>query len=357
MPRLQVNKDDVTNSAITRDIMDNNAAMAQALESVELSDNRAILNTILSNSDYINTYIGELFYLFGNPQVRTMYYTNHMRELKNPLLTYGQGEIDYFVTNAGGKDFNAKGDGLLTPTTDDIKNYVYKVNSFRTFETTVYEDDLRMAFLTETGVYSMVTAKMAALYSQIELEEYTKMRDLISAPVIGGTPTENKISLPYITYEYGNSKDLMKKIRAMGMKMQFPTGYKTFMPKFGTTALQVQNCVAPSDLMILSNPDSIAEVDVDLLASAFHQDKTDWLFKVLTMDSIPAPDAAINTTATQCDAILFHRDLFKVMDTKFKTATFYNADNDSYKIYVHKNTIYELSPFYPAVAVCTKASV
>ena len=57
------------------------------------------------------------------------------------------------------KIFNAKGDGLLTPTTDDIKNYVYKVNSFRTFETTVYEDDLRMAFLTETGVYSMVTAK------------------------------------------------------------------------------------------------------------------------------------------------------------------------------------------------------
>lgn len=356
MPKIQVNREDVTNAAITRDIMDNNATMAAALEGVDLMDSRAISDTILANSDYANTYIGELFYLFGNPLVRSMYYTNHLRELKDPLLTFGQGEINYFVTNSGGSDFDASGAGLLTPTTDDIQHYVHKVNSFRTFETTVFEDDLRMAFLSETGVYSMVSAKMQALYSKIELEEYTKMRDLVSALVIGGTAKDSKISIPIITYTFGDSKDFMKKIRAMGMKMQFPTGYKTFMPKFGTNATQVQNCVAPGDLMIISNPDSIAEVDVDLLATAFHQDKTDWIFKVLTMDSIPTPDSSVSNTTTQCDALLFHRDLFKVRDTKFKTSTFYNADNDAYKIYVHKNTIYSLSPFYPAVAVCTKSA-
>ena len=354
MPTVKVNSADITNAAITENIAAHDPVIASALSEVSLADSRAIADTILANAAYVNAYIGDLFYLYGDPLVAHMYYENHFKELKSPMLRYGQGEIEYFVEGSPGADFDASGAGLLTPTTDTIEHWVYQVKSFRTFETTIYEDDLRMAFLNEGGVYNFVASKMGAMYSQIELEEYKKISDLLKSPVIGGTAADGTIVLPYITYTAGDSTDLMKKIRAMAMTMQFPTSYESFMPKYGAAGTQVENCVRPEDLMIISNPQMIADVDVDLLATAFHQDKTDWMFKVLTMDTIPAPATTISATVNQTDAILFHRNLFKIQDTKFKTSTFYNADNDAYKVYVHKNTIYALRPFYPAVAVCTK---
>lgn len=289
----------------------------------------AVGGAITSDDDVMVEYVKGLIALYVEPIVTKMYYENHLKRFKMSALNMGAGMLESFVPSAEGTDYDPSGADAFKPSETTFKTKKYSINSRRTFKRTIFARDIMMAFASEYGAYDMIMKLVDSIYTAAEKEEYIKMREIF-------TNANNEIAFPTIQAADASAKSFMLAVRGAGLNMQFPsTAYN---------AGGNEQVTHPDELIIFTTPQWIATVDVDLLATAFNMDKVDWISSVIVVDKLPS---AINN----CMALLGDYRFLKVRDTRYKWVSEYNSAGDFINVRLHKDTIYDYSPFVNMVAI------
>lgn len=339
-----------------------------------------VLNISETYPNVLNSFINTLTNKVTKSLIYSKIFTNPLKELKKGTLEYGDSIEELFVQMAMAKNFGENWEGSTTPEGDLIRKLKPKVtamyiklNMDKKYKTTVMDKQLRKAFLNKNGLSNLVMQIVGSITSQAEYQEfmYTKknMNLLVETAenweLDADHATESKGSIPIGTVikqtpyivNSTDTKQMVKNIRETTGFMKFPS------TKFNLA--KELNWCDPSSLMLMTTPDVIADLDVNVLASAFNVSNADLqtrtilvdemptgIFKksdVELVDKTPTPLSSGNTVVKdetkKPKAILFDKDLLQIWDTYQGAGTFYNPEGEYTNHFANREGIFAICTF------------
>lgn len=322
-----------------------------------------------------------------NKIARTLFYSkvfdNPLKALHKGMLPYGYSLEQIFVNMAESKGFwehwDVSGDevkDLVGKKKPDIKLLYIERNFAYKYKTTISDQQLRTAFHDQNGLSRLVEQVVSSVYSKAYFDEFNDMKRVLTAHAQGkylgydsstGNITESALTntvLPggknasvmvlgeYATYE-AKGKAISKAIRTMAGKMAFPTD------KFNSAG--VKQWSERNQLIYITTPEEQAELDVEVLANAFHMDKADVNVRVIVVDELPsvfsietakgtkqaeygtvlscALSATRDNRTCKCRGILMDSDFIQAYDTLIESRTFDNGEGLYTNYFFHKQGI------------------
>ena len=322
-----------------------------------------------------------------NKIARTLFYSkvfdNPLKALHKGMLPYGYSLEQIFVNMAESKGFWQHWDGsgdavkdLIGMKKPDIKLLYIERNFAYKYKTTISDQQLRTAFHDQNGLSRLVEQVVSSVYSKAYFDEFNDMKRILKthaqAKYLGydastGNIEERALSntvLPngknasvmvigeYATQE-AKGKALSKAIRTVAGKMAFPTT--------NYNSAGVRQWSERQQLIYITTPEEQAELDVEVLASAFHMDKADINVRVIVVDELPSLFNIESAKATKVDAygtvlscglsetrddrtckcrgIVMDSDFIQAYDTLIESRTFDNGEGLYTNYFFHKQGI------------------
>lgn len=225
---------------------------------------------------------------------------------------------------------------VFTVEEPEVHTNYYLQNRKDRYDLSISEDILRQAMMeSETGVATLINNMLALPYTSAEEDEYLIMRELFAM-----RDRENpfyNVRIEDISKADDKQKtglDIAQKIREK--YLDFPFLHTEYNPE-GLPA-------KTNDPVLFVTPRFLANFDVNVLASAFNMDKTNFMGRVETVDRLPLDNVPYGSAALLADP-----DIFVCADTKVKSASIQNPKNDSVNYFLHRWGIYGMSKFVNAV--------
>lgn len=330
-----------------------------------------------------NAFVNTLTNKITKSLIFSKIFSNPLKELKKGKLEYGESIEELFVQMAMTKNFGEHWDDGNTPEADLIRKLKPKVTAMyisvnfdKKYKTTVFDKQLRKAFINEFGLSNLVMQIVGSITSQAEYQEFIATKNTMLSLVAKckntgldeehTTDSEKIIPIgkvvkqtPYVV-NTPTAKDLLKAIRTEVGNMKFPSTKYNLAKEL--------NWSNPQDLMLMTTSETIADIDVNVLAGAFNVSMTDINTRTILVDEMPkgifqkestplvdkAPEDLASSNTLECDtekkpiAILFDKDLLQIWDTYQATGTFYNAEGNYTNHFANREGIF---------AVCTFANM
>ena len=322
-----------------------------------------------------------------NKIARTLFYSkvfdNPLKALHKGMLPYGYSLEQIFVNMAESKGFWEHWDGsgdevkdLVGKKKPDIKLLYIERNFAYKYKTTISDQQLRTAFHDQNGLSRLVEQVVSSVYSKAYFDEFNDMKRVLSAHAqakyLGYDSTTGNISEKALTNtvlpggqspavmvigEYTSQEEkgkaLSKAIRTVAGKMAFPsTTYNS---------AGVNQWTERQQLIYITTPEEQAELDVEVLANAFHMNKADVDVRVIVVDELPSNFSIESAKATKVDAygtvlssklsatrdirtckcrgILMDADFIQAYDTLIESRTFDNGEGLYTNYFFHKQGI------------------
>lgn len=225
---------------------------------------------------------------------------------------------------------------VFTVEEPEVHTNYYLQNRKDRYDLSISEDILRQAMMeSETGVATLINNMLALPYTSAEEDEYLIMRELFAM-----RDRENPFYNVHIE-DISNAADKQKTGLDIAQKIRekyldFPFLHTEYNPE-GLPA-------KTNDPVLFVTPRFLANFDVNVLASAFNMDKTNFMGRVETVDRLPLDNVPYGSAALLADP-----DIFVCADTKVKSASIQNPKNDSVNYFLHRWGIYGMSKFVNAV--------
>lgn len=225
---------------------------------------------------------------------------------------------------------------VFTVEEPEVHTNYYLQNRKDRYDLSISEDILRQAMMeSETGVATLINNMLALPYTSAEEDEYLIMRELFAM-----RDRENPFYNVHIE-DISNADDKQKTGLDIAQKIRekyldFPFLHTEYNPE-GLPA-------KTNDPVLFVTPRFLANFDVNVLASAFNMDKTNFMGRVETVDRLPLDNVPYGSAALLADP-----DIFVCADTKVKSASIQNPKNDSVNYFLHRWGIYGMSKFVNAV--------
>ena len=269
---------------------------------------------------------------------------------KNPLARFKSGGItsphdieEIFVEMAkaeGAYDPEGKNPlGRRAPS--DVKVVYHRQNRQDYYAISIGDIDFVRVFRSEATLDVFIKGQINSVYSADEYDEYQAMKNVLATfkNAEGNAPG-------YFDYEVTDmeaatskeewAKEFVKAVRKAVKDAKFPsTQYNV---------AGVKTWSKPSELVLLLNKDVTVEVDVERLASAFHQSETD----IKVVPTIIDMDDFGSLTDTY--GLLVDREWFKIYDTLMTMRQQSpNAQGLFTNWFFHHHQILSASPFKTAM--------
>lgn len=370
----------IENSKIIDKVVENMSPTDKVL--VEGKSGAELLSVFENYPNVQNAFISTLTNKVIKSLIYSKIYENPLKELKKGKLDYGDSIEELFVQMAMAKNFGDNWEDGGTPEADLIRKLKPKVTAMyistnfdKKYKTTVFDKQLRKAFLNEYGLSNLVMQIVGSITSQAEYQEFLATKAVINDVVELGQvraldserKTESKITIPlgtaikqtpYIT-KVTDTKDLLKQIRVETGNFGFPSNKYNLAKEL--------NWAKPEDLMLLTTSEIIGDIDVNVLSGAFNVSMAELKTRTIIVDTMPTgifkgtaelvdktPGAiAKGNTLTKDDtkevvAILFDKELTQIWDTHNGAGTFYNPEGQYTNHFANREGIF---------AVCTFANM
>lgn len=282
-----------------------------------------------------NEFEAGLLNLVGKVVINDWQWENPLRVFKRDgLLGYGDKIEEIAMDLLEAKGYDARSTDLFKQNPGKVYAAFHTVNRKDRFDITINKTELRQAFLSENGISNFISLKLSLPLKSDNYAEYTIMKQLLQKAV-----TENKVNTATITFAdparptEAELKELSLQLRIVGAKMQVsPTGLYN---KAG-----VPTVTRKEDLVLITTPEVRASMDVNVLADAFHIDRTDFVHQIVIIDEFPVDGVY---------AALVDRHWFVCGDYERSFESFYNPSNMSNNFYYHRWGVYSTSTFMNAV--------
>lgn len=294
------------------------------------------------NQDIFNQFMPQLINFISRQLVHSKVFTNPMTPFKRQQVFMNQGvqEIGFQLLEARAYDVKNVS-AILDVRPPEARTAYHSVNYKYENEMTINRELLMQSFLQENGLSQFVSGAMQALYNKDNLDEYNAMLNLIAS--YEKNYGFYKIQVPEVTdmnpsqmTEY-QLKAFVQATRSLLLRWQVDlTGMYN--------AWHLPTHVQPSEAILITTPEIMAAVDVNVLASAFNMDKTNFTGRVFIVKEIPIEN---------CYALLVDENWFFCGDSMNTTESFYNPATLSINYFLHHWAMHSVSPMLNAVAFVT----
>lgn len=302
-------------------------------------------NPILNFQAAQNEFLDALVNRIGMVIITSRSYNNPLKPFKRGLMSLGETVEEIFVNIIKAEPYYLVDDQGKTACEDefgrrlpDVRAVFHTRNRQDKYPITIQNDDLRTAFLSYQGVEDLVSKIIEAVYTSDEYDEFMLMKNVFFEAGLRGALTP--ITIPGLDTA-DNAKETMTIFRKSALDLTFMRNDSNYM---GVTTH------TPIDDQVIFLLTSVASsVDVEVLASAFNMDKTNFIGRRVIVDDFGGLEKE-GVVAIQTD-----RDWFMVFDNYLTMTSDYVASRLYYNYFLHHWETLSYSPFKNARAFVTKA--
>ena len=270
--------------------------------------------------------------------------TNPLAQLKKGKMPMGNNIEELFTNPAIAKEYKLTSEDMLKVTTPDVKALYYELNRQDVYPVTISEPTLLRAFTEAGAMNSLISSITNSLYSGDNLDEFLIMKKMINDAIVKKNVITKEMPFTPDKMTEADSKSLIKELRTDSGLLTFPSSnynsYKKIKPA-GDTGKDVITFTDVSDQVLLIDSRIFSAVSVDVLASAFNIDKTDFIGKVIPVDDFGGAPAM---------AMLVDSAWFRIYDNFYEMKSMYNGETLNYTYWLHHWQVFGYSMFANAIA-------
>ena len=306
---------------------------------------------ILDNPAIANEFISALINRIAYTAVLTKNFNNPLAQLKGEERPLGYASQEIYVNPAQSREYNVNDfAGILAKYEADVKVQYTAKNVDRQFPVSITRQELKKAFVSWGDFESFIDSLVNSLYNGLYITEYEMTKGLVASAYKDNTAVVQTIS-GISTAD--DMKALIKKLRALFLNMQLPSRDYNAWYKIGGEGRPVNTWNMPEDTVLLIRNDILSEVDVEVLASAFNMGKTDFLGRVIGIDSFDQYDETGTKVFDGSNIVCFIGDKrwFMIHDQETFIDQWYNANNRVWNYYLNYVSQYAYSFFANGVII------
>ena len=225
------------------------------------------------------------------------------------------------------------------------------MNYQKFYKTTIQNDQLRQAFLSWQGITDLIAKIVDAMYTGANYDEFITMKYMLARHILDGHMYPTVI--PEVTEP--NMKKIVSTIKGVSNNYTFLSN------KYNLAGVYTHTEKTDQYMLINANFDAI--MDVEVLASAFNMDKTEFSGRRVLVDSFgsldverlkelfkddttfKAPTEAELQALDAIPAILVDRDWFMIFDNFYNFTEQYNGEGLYWNYWYHVWKTFSISPF------------
>ena len=311
--------------------------------------------SIVADQTVANEFMSRLIKRIVYTQVVTKTFRNKLKVLEGDRIPLGNIGQEIYVNPAKGRLFNVDDfAGLLAKYEADIKVQYPAVNRDIQYPVTISRDKLKNAFVSWSTLDDFISGITNSLYNGAYIDGYRFTKHLVTNAYATNSVQYETVSA--VSSE-ATGKALVKALRKAFLSFQEPSSDNNAWVKVGGYGNAVVTWSNPEDIVILIRNDVLSDIDVDVLASAFNMEKTDFLGKVIGIDNFDKYDESGTKTydgsAIVCG--IFDKSWFRIKEQDMAMDEFFNANNRCWNLYLNMVKMYNYSVFANAKLFVTSA--
>lgn len=318
---------------------------------------RGIGAVIMDNPSLQNEFLHSLVNRIGRVMITSKLYSNPISHFKKGMLDYGETIEEIFVKLAKPFQFNPSDseNSLFKREIPAVMTAFHTMNFQEFYKVTVTEEQLRQAFLSAQGVTDLIARIVDSLYTSANYDEFLIMKYLLALSIVNGLVKP----LTGATWT-----DTVARIKRASNDFQFMN------TKYNLAEVHTQTPKDEQYLILSSAVD--ANIDVNVLASAFNMDKVEFMGHRVLIDAFNELDfnrlaiifagddtyvdlSSYNDVLESVNGVLVDRDWFMVFDNMIKFTEIYNSEGLYWNYFYHTWKTFSTSP-YAQIVLFTAAS-
>lgn len=328
MARKKLNNEEIFNS-IREGSSHNFKDTIPALTTANASD-------VIRQLEEFPTLKNEFISALTNRVTKTMFFNrlwdNPLKVLKKGMLPFGKTIEQIFVE--AGKGINFGSEHYDGETGDDVKdllgkrqptvNVDYITENFKKqYKISFSWQQLKGAFLNETGLNDLLSKELAAQTSQAEVEEYAEIKKII-----------NSVDMKSVVIDALDAKSIAKQARILRRKFTFVSN------KYNESSVATHT--PTNKLVLFLTPEMEAELDVELYATAFNMSKTELIGRIIVIDEFDDPNTQM---------VIADEDYIQIWETLNEGGEFVNPQGLYINYFLNRWGIFAKCKFCNAVAI------
>lgn len=313
-------------------------------------DNIATLGNLLFDDNYapqLNEFVSTLINRIGLTVVRDKMFNNPLATLKKGSVPLGTDIQELYENPAEAEAYELSNTGMakiLTIADPDTKVAYYRRNRQDKYKKTIAREALRGAFVSWDKFEAFVSALINSLYSGASIDEFKYTKSLVRGAYDNNKAIIETINAPV---DESTGKAFMKKVNTLYRMMKFPSENYNAYNKIKNPTKRMVTWTEPERIVIMLRADVIANVGTDVLAGAFQLSQTDFLARLIEVDSF-GDDKILGFIGDE--------SFFQIYDNLMRADEWYNAEVMAWQFYYHVWQTFAMSPFADGVILATSAS-
>lgn len=300
-----------------------------------------------------NEFLSALVNRIGRVLITSRMYENPWSMFKKGMLEFGETVEEIFVNIAKPFQFDpAEAEStVFKREIPDVRSAFHIMNYQKYYKATIQNDQLRQAFLSWQGITDLIAKIVDAMYTGANYDEFQTMKYMLAKRILNGQLFP--VTIP--TVETTNMKAIVSTIKGVSNNFEFLSS------KYNLAGVQTHT--KKSDQYLLINAKFDAEMDVEVLASAFNMDKAEFAGHRVLVDSFGDLDIgrlnvlfANDPTYTEISedelqaldsipAIMVDKDFFMIFDNFYNFTEQYNGEGLYWNYWYHVWKTFSVSPF------------
>ena len=334
-------------------IVDNTLYARYVPEILPDTDIGTFAASIVADQTVANEFMSRLIKRIVYTQIENKIFRNKLKILEGDRMPLGAIGQELYINPAKGRRFDVDDfAGLLAKYESDIKVQYPSVNTDIQYPVTITREKLRTAFTSWSNLNDFISGISNSLYNGAYIDEYRFTKNLV-----GNAYRTNSVQMQTVSAVTNEStgKAFVKALRNAYLDFQEPTSRNNAWEKVGGYGKAVVTWSNPEDIVLLIRNDILTEIDVDVLASAFNMDKTDFMGRVIAVDNFDKYDEEGNKTfdGSAILALIADKSWFRIKEQDMAMDEFYNANNRTWQMYLNVVKMYNYSLFSNAKLIVT----
>ena len=250
-----------------------------------------------------NEFLGSVVEKIGRQTYSSRAYLNPLAKFKKGFIDNASQIEEIYVARVESVGQDYEGKDTLKRVKPNITSQYHKQNFGDCYTVSLSDKQVRRAFTSNEGVSRIADQILTQMQTGYEYDEYVLMRDNF-CDLIADTPCHTIVN---DVVDSQTAKDFIKQVKKHISDMQFRS------VKYST----VERHCKPEDLMLVLRSGMLAEISVELLATAFNDKKLDISSMVVEVDDFP--------NAPNVIGMLLEKDALMVFDTLYNNEPQRNA--------------------------------
>lgn len=279
----------------------------------------------------------------------------------NPIEFFKRGELELgeiieevFVNIAKPFQFNQPDSEstVFKREIPDVRSTFYLMNYQKFYECTISDKDLKLAFLSWSGVDDLIAKMTESMYTAANYDEFLTMRYLVARQILDGK---------MYPYTIGPTGTVEQTQAAMEAILALSDNFEFLSPEYNISG--VHNAAPKSEQYFLVTPEFKAKMNVEILAVAFNMDKAEFMGHLVTVPKFGKLDTARLAelfagdptyeeisedkleALNEINGVFISADWFMIYDNLNEFTEIYNPRGLYWNYYLHTWKTFGVSPF------------